>query len=386
MTTPQYDVCAAINYYAPYVNGQTETARQVAEGLARRGWRVTVVAGRHDPDLPSFERLGGVDVHRCRVVGRVGRGLVSPTFAPTVRRLGRRSRVVHLHLPMLEAGLVAAPPRPAPLVLTHHIDLWLPPSRVNDVARQVVAGSTSYALARSAAVVVNSEDQARGSRFWPRLRDLRWEPIPPPCLDRRGGAPAFRDGPGPHIGFLGRLVPDKGIDHLLAAFAGMPANARLLVAGDFLGFAGDNLMERVRAAARRDPRIQVLGMLSGRQIDDFYASIDVFALPSEAESFGIAQTEAMMCGIPSVTTDLPGGRQPVAATGLGLLIPPRDPDQLRAALLRAAAFDATRRAAGAARTVELFALDRSLDRYESLLREAIGPGFVPGAVAPGVTR
>ena len=374
---PRYDLCAAINYYAPYVNGQTETARQLAEGLARRGWQVAMVAARHDPALPAVERLGGVDVYRTPVVGRVGRGLVSPGFASTVRRLGRRSEVVHLHLPMLEAGLVAAPPRPAPLVLTHHIDLWLPPSRVNDLARTVVAGSTRYALVRSAAVVVNSEDQARGSRFWP-LAD-RWEPVPPPCLDRRGGAPAYRDGPGTHVGFLGRLVPDKGIDQLLTAFAGLPDTARLLIAGDFLGYPGDNLMHRVRAAAAADPRIRVLGMLAGREIDDFYASIDVFALPSVAESFGIAQTEAMMCGVPSVTTDLPGGRWPVAATGFGVLVPPGDPAALRAALVRAAAFDPARRAAGAARTHDLFALDRSLDRYEALLRTAMGTAGVPVA-------
>ena len=49
-----------------------------------------------------------------------------------------------------------------------------------------------------------------------------------------------------------------------------------------------------------DRRIRVLGELRGAEIDDFYASIDVFALPSVAESFGIVQVEAMMCGVPSI--------------------------------------------------------------------------------------
>jgi glycosyltransferase involved in cell wall biosynthesis len=73
-----------------------------------------------------------------------------------------------------------------------------------------------------------------------------------------------------------------------------------------------------------------------------------------AESFGIAQAEAMMCGIPSVTTDLPGGRYPVRATGHGLIVPVGDPGALRRALLKAAGWSPGRRAVGAARAHDLF--------------------------------
>ncbi|MEU0303883.1 glycosyltransferase family 4 protein [Streptomyces sp. NPDC006175] len=365
-----YDVCIAVNYYAPYVSGLTEAARIVAEGLVARGWKVAVVATRHDPALPLRERLQGVDVYRCPVIASIGRGLVSPSFARTVRRVSGRSRVLHLHLPMLEAGLITGLRPKVPVVSTYHIDLWLPPGLVARAATAAVRVSSGITLRRSAAVVVNSDDQAEHSRMWPTLRDTRRHAIAAPCLDRRGGSPAYRQTPGPHIGFLGRIVPDKGLPYLLAAFGAIEdPDARLLIGGDYLTVAGGSVIDEIRRAAGRDPRISILGLLRGQEIADFYASIDVFALPSVAESFGIAQAEAMMCAVPSVTTDLPGGRYPVTATGMGAVVPPRDPAALREALLATLSWDAAAREEGAERARNLFGLDSCLDRYAAVLKE-----------------
>ncbi|WP_245601907.1 glycosyltransferase family 4 protein [Hamadaea tsunoensis] len=387
-----YDVCFAVTYYAPYVSGLTEVVRVVAEGLAARGRRVAVVAARHDPDLPLHEVREGVEVFRTPVAAAVNRGLVSPSFVPTVRRIARRSRVLNLHLPLLEAGAIALGMR-TPIVSTYHIDLWLPPSLVARLATAAVRVSSRLALRRSAAVVVNSDDQAEHSELWPVLRDRDREPIAAPCLDRRGGRPSYRETGGPHIGFLGRIVPDKGLHYLTAAFSGIEAfagiedpDARLLIGGDYLTVAGGSgsVIEHLRAAAERDPRIRILGLLRGRQIDDFYASIDAFALPSVAESFGIVQVEAMMCGVPSVTTDLPGGRYPVAATGMGAIVPPRDPERLRAALLDVLSWDTGTRDKGAARARELFGVDSCLDRYDALFQRHGATGSAAPVSAAGV--
>lgn len=374
VTPPAYDLCVAVNYYAPYVSGLTEVAKVVAEGLAARGRSVAVVACRHDPELPLTERLNGVDVHRAPVVAKIGRGLVSPGFPGLVRKVAARSRVLHLHLPMLEAAPLTAL-SPVPVVSTYHIDLWLPPSPINRAAMAVTRRSAALALRRSAAVVVNSEDQAAHSELWPVLRSTRRTAIAAPCADRRGGEPRYRETAGTHFGFLGRIVPDKGLTYLLAAFTGIDdPEARLLIGGDYTTVAGGSVIAEVRAAADRDPRIRILGLLGGREIHDFYASTDVFTLPSVAESFGIAQAEAMMCGIPSVTTDLPGGRYPVQATGHGLIVPPRDPAALRHALLEAASWGTERRTAGALRARELFGTEGCLDRYAALFDDVSAAG------------
>ena len=66
------DLLVALDYYAPYVSGLTNVARDVAEGLAARGHRVRVLTSRHDRSLPERELLNGVEVERAPVLARMG--------------------------------------------------------------------------------------------------------------------------------------------------------------------------------------------------------------------------------------------------------------------------------------------------------------------------
>ena len=122
------------------------------------------------------------------------------------------------------------------------------------------------------------------------------------------------------MGFLGRIVEEKGIPYLVEAFRSVASsNWRLLIGGEFQNIAGGSRIEEVRRAAEEDPRISILGFIPDDQLANFYASMDVFAFPSinPLEAFGIAQVEAMFAGVPVVASDLPGVRQPVMRTGNG---------------------------------------------------------------------
>lgn len=369
---PRYDLTVALTYYLPYLSGLTETARNVAEGMAARGWRVAVLAAQHDPTLPRMETLNGVDVYRAPIAARVHRAFLSPAYPVLARKLTRQSRLLHLNVPMAEAGVVAPLAGDTPIVTMVHIDLYLPPGLLGRVAMRASDQTTRAAIKRSDAVVMYSDDQARASKFWPLLRTRRFVPVAAPCTDRRGGDPAYRQGGGLHVGFLGRIVEDKGIEYLVHAFQRIadPA-ARLLIAGNYKTVAGGSNVAQVRAAMAGDSRIQLLGELRGSQIDDFYASIDVFALPSVAESFGIVQAEAMMAGVPSVTTDLPGGRYPVTSTGFGRVVPPRDVPALEKAILELAETTPEWRAEKAALARERFSVRSCLDAHEALFESLL---------------
>ena len=367
MSSDDFDVTVVLNYYSPYVSGLTETARIVAEGLAGRGWRVAVVTTRHETDLPREETVNGVHVFRAPVAFRIGRGPVSPTFLPLVRRIADSSRALHLHLPMLEAAAITWLASRVPIVSTHHIDLWLSPSPLNGLQIAGVNRSVRSAIRGSAHVVVNSEDQARHSVMWPQIAGGDWTAIPAPCLDPRGGSPSFRDGPAHHVGFMGRVVPDKGIDFLIRAFLQVAGrNDRLLLAGEHDAVAGGSNIDALRTLIGSDDRVRFLGLLDRTGIRDFYASIDTFALTSVAESFGIVQAEAMMCGLPVVGSNLPGGRVPIAQTGFGRLTPPGDVDAIAAALqeLRDFPRDDRHRLADEARA--RYGADSCIDAYAAI--------------------
>ncbi len=360
------DLLIALNYYSPYVSGLTNVARDVAEGLAARGWRITVVASQHAPELPLEERINGVRVVRTPVAVRIGKGVISPSFIGTVRRESAGSRLLNLHAPMLEAGLIARASL-APVVMTYQCDISLPATLLGRLQNRMLDLSTKLAARKSAFVTVTSDDYADHSRMREAL-SLRRRVIPATCKVRAGGTPAYRDGPGPHIGFLGRIVEEKGVEYLVEGFRAFdnPA-ARLLIAGDFQGVAGGSVIDRVRRSIGDDPRIRLLGFLPDAALDDFYASLDIFALPSinPFEAFGIVQVEAMMRGIPVIASDLPGVRQPVLATGMGAIVAPRSSAAVQQALTTLIGADIDR-VAGAAIARSLYAQDATLDLSSTL--------------------
>ena len=142
--------------------------------------------------------------------------------------------------------------------------------------------------------------------------------------------------------------------------------------GDYTKVAGGSVVGRVRAAMGDDPRITLLGFLADEQVPDFYASLDVFTLPSvnALEAFGIVQVEAMMLGVPVVASDLPGVRLPVRRTGFGALARPGDAADLAAALRRVLD-ERPDPVAGAAAALRAYGLERTTDAYEELFASLV---------------
>lgn len=371
MADHRYDVVVGLDYYAPYVSGLTDAARMVAEELARRGTRVLVVAARHDKRLPRRETIAGVDVVRSRVIGRIGKGVIAPNLPFLVARYARRGRVLNLHLPMIESGIAAVLAGSTPIVTTYQCDVSLSGGITDRIARAVMDLSNRVTMGRSRFVVPSSEDYAASSRLSASILP-RQVAIAPPTRDRSGGSPSFRDGPGVHIGFLGRVVEEKGIGYLIDGFAAVEdPEARLLIGGDFSSVAGGSVIDSLRRRIEADPRVRLLGFVSEEALPDFYASIDIFALPSvnPLEAFGIVQVEALRLGIPVVATDLPGVRMPVRALSCGRIVPPRDSRAITTAL-RELAGGAARDADVAARATALYSLEATTERYARLFEEA----------------
>jgi glycosyltransferase involved in cell wall biosynthesis len=364
------DLVIALTYYTPYVSGLTNMARDIAEGMAERGRRVTVVTAKYDRELPGEERIGGVRVLRAPVLARVGRVVISPAFVQLALREMAHATAGSFHLPLLEAGVIAKFAR-CPLIVTYHCDVTLPPGLTNTAQRLVVDASNRFAMRRASAVAVTSEDYAKHSRMWPDIQPSMVV-IPPPCDPCPPGRPTFRDGDGFHVGFLGRIVREKGLEYLVNGFKALPdEDARLLIGGDYTTVAGGSVIDRVRAAIGDDPRIRLLGFVPEEEIGDFYSSLDAFALPSvnAFEAFGIVQVVAMLAGVPVLASDIPGVRQPVSQTGFGRLVPPADASAITARLAELRD-DPPDRDAGVKRAWEAFSVSQVLDAYEALLEKA----------------
>ena len=131
------------------------------------------------------------------------------------------------------------------------------------------------------------------------------------------------------IGFVGRLVAEKGMAELIEMAEQVRGTARVFVAGPSDPEKGDAVGAELRQRAV-EAGIEFIGMRT--DIEGFYGAIDVFVLPSYREGFPRAAMEAAASGLPVVATDIRGCRQVVDHGVNGYLVPVRDGAALAAAV------------------------------------------------------
>ncbi|WP_338241018.1 glycosyltransferase family 4 protein [Aurantiacibacter hainanensis] len=166
--------------------------------------------------------------------------------------------------------------------------------------------------------------------FNPERRDMAW---------RRSLGIADDDMA---VGFLGRLVLEKGIDIFAETMVDLREREiphQVIVIGE--GPAKDFFAEKV-------PEAKFVGFQQGEDLGRAVASMDVLLNPSVTETFGNVTLEAMACGVPVVAADATGASSLVEDGETGYLVPPRDIAAYSSRLAGYAADPALRRAHGEA--------------------------------------
>lgn len=118
-------------------------------------------------------------------------------------------------------------------------------------------------------------------------------------------------------GFIGRITGDKGINELLAAFFSLKDNSKLILVGDVENEStlDTNLWER----AQNHPNILIHKAV--RDVERYFALIDVLVLPSYREGFGNVVIEAGAVATPAITSDIPGPIDTIQKDITGFVVP-----------------------------------------------------------------
>jgi glycosyltransferase involved in cell wall biosynthesis len=166
----------------------------------------------------------------------------------------------------------------------------------------------------------------------------------------------------PVVGFVGRLVAEKGILDLLAAakiILPRRPETKFLIVGPVDRDKADALTPDIA----REYGVAEACVFTGLREDtpELYALMDVFALPSYREGFPRSPMEASAAGVPSVVTNVRGCREAVRQGENGLLVPPAEPQALADAILQLLDQpDAARAMGGAGRRMALERFDEEL--------------------------
>jgi glycosyltransferase involved in cell wall biosynthesis len=375
-------ILCVLTYYRPHISGLTMYVERLADSLAQRGHCITILTSQYDPSLPQLELVGDVKVVRAPVIARISKGVLMPTFGVLATALALQHDAMSLHLPQFDASGLAVRGRllRQPVVLTYQCDLSLPPGIVNRAAMQAVNLSNLVAGRLADVIVASTQDYADHSPYLSRFASkLRIIPMPVEVSQPSAASIAAfrrrRNIQGPVIGMAARLAAEKGVEVLLHALPRILRDyphAQVLYVGPY-----EHVLGEAAYARRLEPLVQhyrdhwnFLGTLSDQDMAAFFANCDVLVVPSlnSTESFGLVQAEAMLCGTPCVASDLPGVRQPVLQTGMGMVAPVGNSNALADAVL-AVLRNRSRYVRPRDEIAALFSSQRTALEYERLFEE-----------------
>ena len=366
--------------YPPYIGGIEIVVESLLRALAPRGYDFLVVTSHDTLDLPDEEEQGGVRIVRLPL--RAAFTARSPAAMHDVFAAARRvagafqPRLYHLQglwtsaLALLRVHHV----HPAPLVVTEQGQVLAGTPAGPDTVRQELLARAAWVTAVAPAVL--AQLRALDPSITPRSSCIRnalpASPRPPVPVP---------PGP-PTLLCLGRLVPQKGFDIALRAFAAVRIahpDARLVVGGDGpeRGALGALAVELGVSGA-----CEFRGWIPPERVLDLLDEATLVLMPSRFEGLPLVAAQAAMRGRAVVAAAV-GGLPDIVVDGrTGLLVAPEDARGLADAVLHLLDDPGQRRALGEAARLHAaaeFSFEREVDAYDALYRRLTGVPRVSGS-------
>ena len=351
--------------------GQEIRVLTEAQGMLRRGHQVRLLCPREARIHDEAARFGVMA--EALPIGRKNlRGLLAMIRWIRACRVTAGRGVFNTHS-STDSWLVAAAlnmlGRPLPIVRTRHISALVPRNRMS-----------RWLYARAAAKVVTTGEALRGQL----IEDLGIEPARivsvPTGIDTERFAPGERakaraslglPGDKVLVGIVATLRSWKGHRYLIEACAAISSGVGLVIVGD--GPQREAIEALVAAKGMAD-RVWMPG--NQNDVLPWLQAMDIFVLPSYANE-GVPQAliQAMLVGLPCVTTSAGSIGELARDNETGLVIPVQDSQAIRNAIVRLTAEPELRGLLGtAARThcLEHCSLAQMLDRMETVFESVAG--------------
>jgi glycosyltransferase involved in cell wall biosynthesis len=294
-------ILIASHYYPPHLGGIEIVVKNQAELLASAGNEVTVVTSKVTAEERSSKE-SHLEVIRVPAWNYLEKfGIPFPIFSPRVAYelfiQCKHADLVHIHDAFYISSFVAAV-FGKPIVLTQHVEMIKHPSSLVMLVQRIVYATTGAIIFRLSNRIITLNDrveqflvdQGVDTRKLIALSngvDLSiFYPVD------AGTKTALRKKYNLSLDkkivlFVGRFVPKKGFNTLLAAQS--DEYQIVFVGGD--------------GPVANSEKVVFLGKLPQRTVAELYQASDIFVLPSEGEGFPLSVQEAMASGLPVVTTD-----------------------------------------------------------------------------------
>lgn len=339
------DICMVTWEYPPrIVGGIARHCEGLARALGKMGHSVNVIT-LDFPGAPRYEENGNVKIHRISIE------LGHPNFITWVfifnhfmeKKIAMLSKdvkfdVIHIHDWLVAlVGITAKHYLRRPLVLTLHSTEVGRAFSLNNPDSYLIDGIEWWATYESKRVIVTSNSMKREVEEHFHLPQDKIDVIPNAIdtskyevrVDREAVRRRYGIAPDDKIVlFVGRLVPQKGVEYLIKATSKIVSNhpnARIVIVGD--GWLKEYLWSLAESSGYRH-KILFLGFLSDSELIELTLSSDALVVPSVYEPFGIVALEGMAAGVPVVASNVGGLAEIIEHDRTGVLVYAGDPDSI----------------------------------------------------------
>ena len=315
------------------VGGIARVVHDLSKRLIKDGHEVTVVTYRDYADVPEYENDKGVNVYRVDNYMIHPNNFIDWIMQLNFNMLSKATEiinkeggfdVIHAHDWLVTyAAKSLKNAYDIPIVATIHATEAGRNSGIHDETQRYINDTEWLLTYEATEVIVNSNYMKNEIQ---RLFGLPFDKINviPNGINLSNFTGIERDYDFRRqyamdnekiILYVGRLVYEKGVQHLIAAMPKILSNyndAKLIIAGR------GGMMDELRAEASNlglNDKIYFTGYLNSKQVQKMYKCADVAVFPSTYEPFGIVALEAMLAGVPTVVSDV-GGLDEIVTHGV----------------------------------------------------------------------
>ena len=359
-----------VENFFPNIGGAQYVAGELASAQAARGDVVEIVVTGPRGELPAEDSWNGISVHRFDFRTALEKKDIEKIFSVrnSMKNLREAIRpdVTHVHLwgPGAALHMQTHQTAPSPWVVTVHLTVPKPAQGSADNVGNILRSASAVAAISNHSrqnILAHTGATQRVRLIYNAVRmphrsfgALPWEP--------------------PLLLCVGRIVPEKGFDLAVEAFARVHTqipDARLMIVGD--GPARASLECRAEDLGLAG-LTKFLGWVPLDEVPDVLDRATIMLVPSRSEAFGLVAVQAALAGRPVVATRTGGLPEVVLDGRTGIVVPVDDAEALAEAIMqllgdRGLAIRLGSNAANSARN--RFGLESFVANYDDLYREVL---------------
>lgn len=328
-------------YYPPHLGGMENTVKELAEGAWKRGHDVSVYTSDKSVNVKSASK-NHLCIHCLKSIKIPGVPPIIPMLPFRLLPNIDKNTIVHVHYTLnfsMDLAIIISKIKGSKIISHVHIDP-LPTGPLGFLNPAYKRLFWKRILPLSDVVICPTEDYIETVSQKYDVERNRCVVVPSgiKLADFENIKTSEKISEPINILFVGRLSRQKNIPRLLEAFRLFQQryDANLNIVGE----GEDKLAIEGIIEKRRINNVIFHGRISNERLIKLYSTEDIFVLPSDFESFGIVNLEAMASGLPIVASDIPGLRN--VLKGCGILVKPM-PENFANAMIKLVEDDDLRR-------------------------------------------